>query len=56
LSSRGFSAGNDYPLYLGPWVPGGFVPLFLGLGLILLHFFAISAVKAFDNHNAGPSL
>ncbi|RPI96890.1 MAG: hypothetical protein EHM40_00200 [Chloroflexi bacterium] len=34
----GFSAGNNYPLHLGPWMLGGFVPLFLGLGLILLHF------------------
>jgi hypothetical protein len=34
----GFSAGEFYPLHLGPWMLGGFVPLFLGLGLILLHF------------------
>jgi hypothetical protein len=34
----GFSAGEDYPLHLGPWMLGGFVPLFLGLGLVLLHF------------------
>jgi hypothetical protein len=34
----GFSAGDDYPLRLGPWMLGGFVPLFLGLGLVLLHF------------------
>ena len=33
----GFSGGDDYPLHLGPWMLGGFVPLFLGLGLILLH-------------------
>ncbi|HLO17233.1 MAG TPA: DUF6249 domain-containing protein [Anaerolineales bacterium] len=33
----GFSAGENYPLHLGPWMLGGFVPLFLGLGLILLH-------------------
>ncbi|HET6821192.1 MAG TPA: DUF6249 domain-containing protein [Anaerolineales bacterium] len=33
----GFAAGYDYPLHLGPWMLGGFVPLFLGLGLILLH-------------------
>jgi len=33
----GFSSGYDYPLHLGPWMLGGFVPLFLGLGLILLH-------------------
>ena len=34
----GFSVGDNYPLHLGPWMLGGFVPLFLGLGLILLHF------------------
>jgi len=34
----GYSAGENYPLHLGPWMLGGFVPLFLGLGLILLHF------------------
>ena len=33
----GFSSGYDYPLHLGPWMLGGFVPLFLGLGSILLH-------------------
>ena len=33
----GFAAGYDYPLRLGPWMLGGFIPLFLGLGLILLH-------------------
>ena len=34
----GFSAGDSYPLHLGPWMLGGFVPLFLGIGLVLLHF------------------
>ena len=34
----GFASGQSYPLGLGPWMLGGFVPLFLGLGLILLHF------------------
>jgi len=37
LYPLGFAAGEDYPLRLGPWMLGGFVPLFLGLGLILLH-------------------
>lgn len=37
LYPLGFSSGYDYPLHLGPWMLGGFVPLFLGLGLILLH-------------------
>lgn len=34
----GFNSADNYPLHLGPWMLGGFVPLFLGLGLILLHF------------------
>ncbi len=36
----GFNSPNDYPLHLGPWMLGGFVPLFLGIGLILLHYLA----------------
>jgi len=34
----GFNSPTDYPLHLGPWMLGGFIPLFLGLGLALLHF------------------
>lgn len=34
----GLSSGEVYPLGLGPWMLGGFVPLFLGLALVLLHF------------------
>jgi hypothetical protein len=34
----GFDSGEQYPLHLGPWMLGGFVPLFLGLSLILLHY------------------
>ena len=38
LYTLGFINGDNYPLHLGPWMLGGFVPLFLGLGLILLHY------------------
>jgi hypothetical protein len=38
LYTIGFASGENYPLHLGPWMLGGFVPLFLGLGLILLHY------------------
>lgn len=38
LYPLGFDSGQNYPLHLGPWMLGGFVPLFLGLGLILIHF------------------
>jgi hypothetical protein len=34
------SAGQTYPLGLGPWMLGGLVPLFLGLGLILMYYLA----------------
>ena len=37
LYTIGFDSPNNYPLHLGPWMLGGFVPLFLGIGLILLH-------------------
>ena len=38
LYTIGFDTGGNYPLHLGPWMLGGFVPLFLGLGLVLLHY------------------
>ena len=38
LYSIGFSSGDTFPLHLGPWMLGGFVPLFLGLSLILMHY------------------
>jgi hypothetical protein len=34
----GFAAAEKYPLHLGPWMLGGFVPLFLGIGLVLVHY------------------
>ena len=38
LYLAGFASAESYPLHLGPWMLGGFVPLFLGLGLVLLHY------------------
>jgi phosphate/sulfate permease len=38
LYAIGFNSANNYPLHLGPWMLGGLVPLFLGLGLVLLHY------------------
>ena len=38
LYTFGFDSGENYPLQLGPWMLGGFVPLFLGIGLILVHY------------------
>lgn len=37
LYTIGFDSGASYPLHLGPWMLGGLIPLFLGIGLILLH-------------------
>jgi len=34
----GSGGGTNYPLGLGPWMLAGLVPLFLGLGLILIHY------------------
>ncbi len=34
----GFNSGYNYPLHLGLGCWGGFVPLFPGLGLMLLHY------------------
>lgn len=36
LGLMGFGPGS-YPLGLGPWMLAGFVPLFFGLGLILIY-------------------
>jgi hypothetical protein len=33
-----FRSAELYPLHLGPWMLGGLVPLFLGIGLILIHY------------------
>ena len=38
LYTIGFTSAENYPLHLGPWMLGGFVPLFLGIGLVLLHY------------------
>ena len=38
LYSIGTFTSGSYPLHLGPWMLGGLIPLFLGLGLVLLHY------------------
>jgi len=38
LYTIGFASAENYPLHLGPWMLGGFVPLFLGIGLVLIHY------------------
>ena len=38
LYPLGFLSGDSYPFHLGPWMLAGLIPLFLGLGLVLLHY------------------
>ncbi len=33
----GFVAGDDFPLFLGPWMLGGFIPLFFGIALLIIY-------------------
>lgn len=33
----GFMTGTNLPLGIGPWMVAGFIPMFFGLGLILIH-------------------
>ena len=33
----GMLPGNSFPLGLGPWMIAGFLPMFFGLGLILIY-------------------
>jgi hypothetical protein len=40
--------GSSYPLGLGPWMIGAFIPLFFGLGLILIHMLTR------DDNKPGP--
>jgi hypothetical protein len=34
----GFVAGRSYPLYFGPWMLAGLIPLFIGLGLLITYY------------------
>ena len=34
----GFVAETPYPLYFGPWMLGGLIPLFIGLALLITYF------------------
>jgi hypothetical protein len=33
----GFVAGSDFPLAFGPWMLAGLLPMFFGLGLVLIY-------------------
>jgi hypothetical protein len=34
----GFVTGRSYPLYFGPWMLTGLIPLFIGLGLLITYY------------------
>jgi hypothetical protein len=34
----GHAEGPPYPLYFGPWMVGGLIPLFIGLALLITYF------------------
>jgi hypothetical protein len=34
----GFVADRSYPLYFGPWMLSGLIPLFIGLGLLITYY------------------
>jgi hypothetical protein len=33
----GFVAGDEFPLFLGPWMIVGFLPLFFGIALLIIY-------------------
>jgi len=46
---------SDYPLGLGPWMIGAFIPLFFGLGLILIHILSKNENKSGPGNDNGGS-
>jgi hypothetical protein len=34
----GFVTDRSYPLYFGPWMLAGLIPLFIGLGLLITYY------------------
>jgi hypothetical protein len=46
---------TDYPLGLGPWMIGAFIPLFFGLGLILIYVLTKQEEKKDQGNGNGGS-
>ena len=46
---------SHYPLGLGPWMIGAFIPLFFGLGLILIHVLTKHEDKSGPGNDNGGS-
>jgi hypothetical protein len=59
----GFVAGDDFPLFLGPWMLGGFIPLFFGIALLIIYLLPMlpslldqfSTIARSQTTNAAPS-
>jgi hypothetical protein len=45
--------GSEYPFGLGPWMLGGFIPLFFGLGLILIYALTKDDIKPGGGKDGG---
>lgn len=45
----GFMTGMNLPLGVGPWMIAGFLPMFFGLGLILVHVLTREKKDKLDN-------
>jgi hypothetical protein len=46
---------SNYPLGLGPWMIGAFIPLFFGLGLILIYILTKNEDKSGPGNDDGGS-
>ena len=46
--------GTDFPLGLGPWMLAGFLPLFFGLGLVLVYVLTRDKKSADDQLEGQP--
>jgi hypothetical protein len=46
---------SNYPLGLGPWMIGAFIPLFFGLGLVLIHILTKNEDKSGPGKDDGGS-
>lgn len=38
----GLMSGSPFPFGLGPWMIAGFLPLFVGIGLVLWHYLTVT--------------
>lgn len=54
LYSLGFmEPGGDFPMRFGPWMLGGLIPLFIGLGLILIYYLTREETEKSEVRDSG---